>query len=655
MKVTLGGDRLGSGKKQKVEMHGFERSTHNLSMAWRSTMAVGTLVPFMNEVALPGDTWDINLDAYVNTHPTLGPLFGSMKVQLDVFITPMRLYNAWLHNNRLKVGMSMADIKLPKIILPAKDMPTQYDDTIDLDNWQVNPSCILKYLGIGGIGNNDGYLVNRQFNATGLVNYWDIYKNYYANKQEEVGVVIHTPYQQIIATVDFVRRFSAGVLTVVPQFPSAGSVTFILGDQIRIYYDDANTAPDPTQVNITDSTGETKTAQDWSVGVWTTVNAGANSYLWSAFRQTMWGNRTFTQWDYIPDGYTGEPGLETFPLENIDTMRDLILNGGNGSVQITDTSIEPYGFLCQNSNGVNNMEVTMEGLGIKTYQSDIFNNWINTAWIDGVGGITDLTSIDTSGGSFSLDTLNLSRKIYDLLNRVAVAGGSYGDWVMAAYDHESYLRTETPMYMGGLAKEIVFQEVISNAGTSDQPLGTLGGRGTLSNKHKGGNIYIKVNEPSYIMGIVSITPRIDYSQGNRWDVHLDNIDELHKPSLDEIGFQETSTEQICWWDTKWDGLTTWQQNSMGKQPAWINYMTNYNRTYGNFAKRENEMFMTLNRRYEAKQNTGWAIKDLTTYIDPSKYNFIFAETSLDAQNFWVQIGVDMEVRRKMSAKIMPML
>ena len=40
---TLGGDRLGSGKKQKISMHGYERSTHDLGYIWRSTMACGTL------------------------------------------------------------------------------------------------------------------------------------------------------------------------------------------------------------------------------------------------------------------------------------------------------------------------------------------------------------------------------------------------------------------------------------------------------------------------------------------------------------------------------------------------------------------------------------------------------------------------------------
>ena len=58
-KVTIGGNRLGSGKKMKAEIRGFERSTHDLSYVWRSTMASGTLVPFMKLVGLPTDTFEI--------------------------------------------------------------------------------------------------------------------------------------------------------------------------------------------------------------------------------------------------------------------------------------------------------------------------------------------------------------------------------------------------------------------------------------------------------------------------------------------------------------------------------------------------------------------------------------------------------------------
>ena len=87
-------------------------------------------------------------------------------------------------------------------------------------------------------------------------------------------------------------------------------------------------------------------------------------------------------------------------------------------------------------------------------------------------------------------------------------------------------------------------------------------------------------------------------------------------------------------------------------------MTNVNQCRGNFAVPigeeggAGEMFMTLNRRYD---QTTSGIDDLTTYVDPSKYNNIFASETLDSQNFWVQISNKITARRKMSAKVIPNL
>ena len=147
------------------------------------------------------------------------------------------------------------------------------------------------------------------------------------------------------------------------------------------------------------------------------------------------------------------------------------------------------------------------------------------------------------------------------------------------------------------------------------------------------------------MGIVSITPRIDYSQGNTWDTNLQTMNDFHKPALDEIGFQDLITDQMAFWDTGIANDRTITFKSAGKQPAWINYMTNYNKVYGNFAIESDQAFMVLLRRYEAQmyvegQAKLMKIKDLTTYIDPVKYNHIFAYTRRDAQNFWVQIKVE---------------
>jgi len=188
--VTLGGERLGSGKKQKVHLHNYERSTHDLGYVWRSTMATGTLVPFLTEVALPGDTFDIELNADVLTHPTIGPLFGSYKLQLDIFQVPVRLYQAALHMNMLNIGMDMSKITLPQVAMEADEPDAQ----LPIDNQQINASAIFSYLNIRGLGAttvNVGNQLQRQFNAIPYLGYWDIYKNYYSNKQEEIGFIVH--------------------------------------------------------------------------------------------------------------------------------------------------------------------------------------------------------------------------------------------------------------------------------------------------------------------------------------------------------------------------------------------------------------------------------------------------------------------------------
>ena len=185
MKTEIGGDRLGSGNKQEVSLRNYERSSHDLGYIWRSSMSSGTLVPFMSEVALPGDSFDIDLDCDVKTLPTVGPLFGSYKVQLDVFQCPVRLYNGKLHMNMLNIGMDMSQILLPQV-----ELTCAYDEN-DGDNGQVNSSSIYSYLNMRGIGRTTGQYASREFNAVPYLGYWDIYKNYYANKQEERGYVIH--------------------------------------------------------------------------------------------------------------------------------------------------------------------------------------------------------------------------------------------------------------------------------------------------------------------------------------------------------------------------------------------------------------------------------------------------------------------------------
>ena len=650
MKKEIGGGRIGSGNRMRAELHGYGRSTHDLSKLWRSSMAAGTLVPFINEVALPGDTWDINLDAEVRTHPTLGPLFGSYKLQLDVYEIPMRLYNQQLHNNRLGLGMNIQNVLFPQLTVYSPN--TTPSDT----SFQINPSNLLAYLGIKGLGYGTGApaYIKGVFNAMPLLAYWDIYKNYYANRSEGVGYVINA-IAQSTTTVANVK--DANGTNTVPQ-TTAGTTGVPTANGLAVTFNASTVLTTVDQANviiIKCSNGATYQPSQL-FNQWTIVNSGGATPQIIFQQPSVYINMLYWVYYQSNNAMAQTPQLYQFALANIDTIRDAIMqqtiispftiNSGTGM---------PYSAIAGSTTFPDLNTYSQQGLGIKTYQSDMFNNWMSTGWQT---QISTATQVSTSGNTFTIDSLNMAKKVYDLLNRVMLSGGSYEDWIETVYDDQAIRRTETPMYHGGLSKEILFQEVIALAASGTQNtqyLGTQAGKGIMGKKHKGGKVVIHVREPSYIMGIVSITPRIDYSQGNKWHMRaIMTPNDLHKPALDEIGFQNLITDWMASWDTTANTTGVVTQWSAGVQPAWMQYMTNVNELYGNFAIPNNEMFMTLNRRYSQNTGTG-RIADLTTYIDPSKFNFIYAQTSYDSQNFWTQIAVNMEVRRKMSAKLIPNL
>lgn len=647
---NIGKNTLGDNSKMKVALRSYNRSTHDLSYIWRNTQAVGTLVPFCSIPMMKGDTFQIKLQSSVLTHPTIGPLYGSFKLQNDLFFCPIRLYNSWLHNNKLKIGLKMSQIKLPSIKVTLQDATVDELTTTGYYN-ETSPSSLFAYLGITAYGRNSQNGRPRQqrmrdFNGVPVLAYYDIFKNYYANKQEK----------------NFQMVDNSNLILQISEDPTAA---FVINDpnhflkslkgNLRIegvtesekfmngtnqYYIDNNNIGGIkyTQINknifeLVEETG--------SDPILVKVKPEAASYVFTKV--------------YVP-----AQRMKSLPLEDLDAIREALLSApGNSTYSMgwSQTAIKAFAFLMtgRETAPTSTTEFGIQaqfdewGLVTKTYQSDLCQNWIDTEWLDGAEGINAITAVDVSEGSFTIDALNLANKVYNMLNRIAVSDGSYGSWLETVYTQGYTERTETPIYCGGSSAEIIFQEVVSTAGSGEEPLGTLAGRGKDVG-HKGGHITIRATEPGYLIGITSITPRLDYTQGNQWDVNLRTIDDFHKPALDGIGFQDLSTELL-------DARTTSLTNSVpirqfiGKQPAWIDYMTNINKAYGNFRTSEN--FMILSRKYEV-DNMG-NLQNLTTYIDPSLYNGIFADQSFNAQNFWVQLGVDIKARRLMSAKIIPNL
>lgn len=680
MKKTLGGDRIRSESKMEVYLPNFGRSSHNIGKIIRTTQACGTIVPYWCQIGLDGTTFYIDITTKVKTLPTTGPVFGSFKHQIDVFVIPIRLYIAALHNNALGVGLNMSKVLLPQFQVYTANTSI-YED--DINRGQVNPSSLLSYLGIKGYGHSRVNQHLRRFPAIFNLAYWDIFKNYYANKQEENAYVIiginhiwkklsvgdgvkalrtwtenSSATYTITPTTDkpryIILEFEENVspdtvgeiqlMTNVPGSTQKLNALTKLGDSFVFE------RTDPEALGIREPSNPRKAAKVFAYKVKQEIKIAYNEDKTGLFAITMPDNQKIK--------------LTEFPLKNIDDTRTKILAAPSTSAYIVNDGTLPYG-ASTGPMDLPNYDRTktytsslswfsQAGLAVKTYLSDRFNNWLNTEWIDGTtGGINSITAVDVSDGKLTMDALILQKKIFNMLNRVAITDGTYQAWREATYGIRSATLPESPIFCGGMQSEIAFDEIVSNSATDEEPLGTLAGRGVATMYKSGRGLKIKCTEPSMIMALGSITPRIDYSQGNKWWTRLQNMDDFHKPTLDAIGFQELIAEEAAAWSTETTEDYTHTYQSLGKQPSWIEYTTDVNETYGEFAAGMPLAFMCLNRVYE--QGINRTIKNASTYIDPTIYNNIFAESRLSSQNFWVQVAFDVTARRVMSAKQIPNL
>lgn len=649
---TIGKNTLGDNNKMHVRLREYDMSSQNLSFVFRSTMGVGMLVPFMKIVCQKGDIFDIVLKNKTMTHPTLGPLFGSFKLQHFIFTAGFRLYNSWLHNNRTGIGMKMSDIKFPRVLRGA---------SLDINReMEHNPSSLYAYLGWRGTKQKGSRGAAK--NGIPWLMYLDIFKNYFANTQEDKFYII-AGSTNVSVTINQQNQTEGTVevgadTEIVWQIPMDDTATLEAGSNVKDYanfwksikirfYNPSNGMSKETYINYLTSKSTTKKITTDKIS---TIFSEGNS---------LEGYTT------IQGIYVGQfPGDETLyrsslstilneqKLETLEKVRDEILKQpGNVALDMTGTKDSDVNNLFEviRTSAANKLG----GLILKTYDSDIFNNWVKTDWIDGENGISKVTALKPDeDGTITMDALNLQQKVYNMLNRIAISGGTYRDWLETVYTAGRYLdRPETPVFQGGMSQMIEFDEVVATTGnTEGQVLGELAGRGYARQPNTSGRLHFQVEEPGYVMGIMAITPMVDYSQGNDFDLNIFTMDDLHKPALDGIGYQDLMNEQRAWWTAEQEA-TEITDTTPGKSVAWIDYMTNFNKTFGNFAAGGSEDFMVLNRNYERGAENG--ISNGSTYINPQEHIDIFADTAIDSQNFWVQTACEITRRGNYSAKQIP--
>lgn len=345
---------------------------------------------------------------------------------------------------------------------------------------------------------------------------------------------------------------------------------------------------------------------------------------------------------------TGEDQVNVVPfdLNRINDMRQNLLSSPIGTpyVHVSTAESDPYNVLAPH--------YSLGGLPLRTYLPDLFTAFVNSEYYENT-----LTSaiVDTSTGSFDLDSLRFADKLNRMLQKTLISGGRYSDWQLVQYGTSLKHHIEAPTFVSSHSTELTFEDVVQTTGhqNDESPLGSLGSRGLNFMGNRTSRYY--ATEHGYLMTIMSIIPRVDYYQGVKYYMRHRTLADVHVPAMDGIGFQDLLGDDFYAATTNVEQTALYPESyiAFAKQPAWVEYMSAVNELHGDFAEQNKLMYLVLARRfYQSGAVTNF---NFTSYINPKDFNYMFADSSLTAQNFWVQLKVGFNTKLPMSKRVMPNL
>ena len=147
---------------------------HDLSHYLRTSMAPGLGYPICCIPCNAGDQHQLEFKHLMNTQAILNPLYGSYRLQICVFFAGISLYVPKLWRNGSLVNSSgFMDVNFPYIV-PTAAKPM----------YHVHESSLSAFLGMGY--HSGAYIPNGSFkvNLIPYLMYYDIFRHYYANRQE---------------------------------------------------------------------------------------------------------------------------------------------------------------------------------------------------------------------------------------------------------------------------------------------------------------------------------------------------------------------------------------------------------------------------------------------------------------------------------------
>lgn len=279
--------------------------------------------------------------------------------------------------------------------------------------------------------------------------------------------------------------------------------------------------------------------------------------------------------------------------------------------------------------GNTNTAVTIEGTGVNN--ATVYNPLI-PVWNDSEVPDNRLYANLDSANSVTINDLRRAIKLQEYLERDAVGGTRYTEWIRSHFGVvSSDARLQRPEYLGGTKSPVVISEVLQTSESSESPQGNMAGHGISVGSGRAFSYYAE--EHGYIIGIMSILPKTAYQQGiprhfSRWDKF-----DYFVPEFAHIGEQPILNRELFYHHT--DG----QNNAVfGYTPRYSEYKYMDSRVSGLF--RTDLNYWHMGRIFSARPNLN------SNFITSDPTTRIFAVTD-EPQTIYAHVYHDIKATRKM--------
>lgn len=335
-----------------------------------------------------------------------------------------------------------------------------------------------------------------------------------------------------------------------------------------------------------------------------------------------------------------------------------------------------------------------------------FPDYYLESWLKTSGFNTSNTMVDVTSNSVSVRSISTASHLQRFRD-LAFGGGSRGsDFIKAEFDVDPKLSSTVPLFLGSdtcrLGSNVLYQT--TGAGDASSPLGSFSGQMSGGDSFKRRTFHF--NESGYFMEITSVVPTVMYPNYLNPTLLQTNLGQRYAPALDNIQMQPLTVPTLLgniYFNTgsgsyshvlnhmgtgelrtvAVEKLSVAEGVAVGYQPAWAELMTSVSKSHGRlcndldywvFQRRYGTTLYNSNDAQDASvfleelgdtvdtldvetfnawlKNT-YISTDFVPYILPAMYNYVFADTDPNAQNFVLDNSAEVSVYREKSKVNVP--